>query len=175
MKTFSSYSHNGSVIAVKAPETHSDFNYLCNIAIAQNMFLNTDSMFYKLLNRERYYIRHITAIMLEDQIYGLSLIWDYAQRAVDLKRVESIDKLFEYGFLQHAIGVFMAPSHRRGRIGSMITNYNMRSFEDKVFCVGDSIEQQKFWMSPYVDKTYLDFMLINQSATKITFNKPQLK
>lgn len=170
MRTFSSYNINGYDIAIKSPETHSDFNYLCNTAFAQHMFINENTMFYKLLDRERYYIRHITAIMLEDEMYGISLIWDYGQRAVDLKRVESVEKLLEYGFVQHTIGVYVSPNHRRGRVGSLIANYNMKSFEERVFSHGDNIEQQKFWMSPRVDKTYLDFMLIDQSSSKVNFN-----
>jgi hypothetical protein len=169
MRVFTSYNFNGAEIAIKAPETHGDFNYLCNLAVAQKMFVNQDYVFGKLLNRERYYIRHITAIMHNDEMYGISLIWDYIQRAADLKRVESVEKMHEYGFLQHAIGVYVPDIYRRGKIGSLLVNYNMKSFDEDVCCIGEVYEQQKFWMSPRVDKTFLKFMLIDQASTKITF------
>lgn len=169
MRTFSSYNFNGNEIAVRAPDTHGDFNYLCNTAFAQAMYSDEDSMFAKLLDRQRHYVRHIVAIMQDDEVYGISLIWDYAQRAVDLKRVDSVNQLYEYGFLQHAIGVFVTPNKRGGKVGSLIANYNLKSFEEKVFCIGETPEQQKFWASHAVDKTNLEFMLINKASTKINF------
>lgn len=169
MKTFASYVLNGNEIGVVAPESHSDFNYLCNLARAQHMYIDENSIFYKLLGRERNYIRHITAITIDDEMYGLSLIWDYAKRAVNLNRVESEEKLFEYGFLRHAIGTYIGPKYRRGKVGSLITNFNLQSFEEPVFCHGATEVQQRFWASPRIDKTFLKFMLIGQTTTKIDF------
>ena len=169
MKILSSQDYHGFQVEVKSPETPEDVAYVCNIAAGQKLYNNEDGVFYKLLNTDRRYIKQIAAMTINDAVYGLSIIWDYAQRVVDLGFADSIEQLESFGFLRNAVGVFVPKRQRGGLIGSLMVNYNMDSFGEPVFCIGDSIEQQAFWTSPRIDKTHLKFMLTEKSTVRVNF------
>lgn len=171
MKILSTYEIYGLQIKIASPEDEVDFNYLCNLAVAEHIYEKPEWTFYKLLNNERQYIRHMAALMQDDVIYGLGIVWDYAQRVSDKGLVEDVATLLDYGFLQYAVGVYVSPHQRNNKIGSIIVNNTMTSFGKPVFCNGHTTEQQSFWMSETVDKTHLKFMLFDNNSAKHTFER----
>lgn len=169
MKILSEHTVYGYNIVINAPETHADFNYICNVSLAEHLYEKEEWTFYKLLNNERHYIRHIAALMHQDMVYGLAMIWDYAKRVTDKGLISSEEELLGYGFLQHSVGVYVPPKFRYGRVGSMVVNHVMASFAEPVFCNGNNVDQQGFWMSDAVDKTYLKFMLFDNNTCRHNF------
>lgn len=169
MKTLSSHKFYDFKIAINAPETHEDFNYLCNLAVAQKMYENVDWTFFKLLDHQRQYIRHLAAVMVDDEMFGLSIIWDFTKRLVDLNKADSEQTLIDFGFLQNAIGVYVPEKYRGGKVGSLIANHTMESFGEPVFAIGNTEDQYWFWASKYVDKTYLPFVITDDYSSKINF------
>lgn len=169
MKVLTAQQYDHIKILVNAPETDEEFNYLCNLALAQHMFVDPKWTFFKLLNNERHYIRHIVAMMNNDYMFGLSIIWDYTRRAVEKEKAPDEETLFDYGFVKHAVGVFVPTWYRRGKVGSLLVNQTMESFQEPVFANANTFHQQQFWSSPCVDKTYLKFMLTDNETVRVSF------
>ena len=169
MKILTSQNYHGMIVEVKSPETPEDSNYICNVAAAQKLYTNTESVFYKLLNRDRQYIRKIAAMTIQDAIYGLAIVWDYSQRVVDLGYAKSLQDMDDFGFLRQAVGAFVPPRQRGGLIGSLMVNNILDSFAQPVFCVGDDIQAQAFWTSERINKTYLQFMLTERASVRVNF------
>jgi len=169
VKILTSQSYYGYNVEVKTPEAPEELNYICNLAIAQKLYVNEDYTFYKLLNNERQYIRQMAAMSIHDALYGLAIVWDYSRRIVDRGFAESMEQMESFGFLPQAVGVFVPPRQRGGLIGSLMVNNILDSFAQPVFCIGDSLQEQAFWMSDRVDKTYIKFMLTEKATVRINF------
>lgn len=169
MKILTSYRMYEHLLELKIPESPEEMAYICNMAAGQNLYVNEEHTFYKLLNFDRKYIKQMVAITYGDSMYGISIIWDYAQRSVDLGRAKSIEQMKEFGFIQYAIGAYVAPKQRGGLIGSLLVNENMESFKKDVCSIGEDLQSQAFWASAAVDKKYLKFMLTDRSTVRINF------
>lgn len=169
MKILTSQKYYGYNVEVKTPESPEELNYICNLSAAQKIYKDEDSVFYKLLNRDRQYINQMAAMTINDAVYGLAIVWEYSKRVVDLGYAKSLQDMDEYGFLRNAVGVFVPVAQRGGLIGSLMANNIMESFGKPVFCIGDDIKAQAFWTSDRVDKTHLEFMLTERATVRVNF------
>ena len=154
---------------IKTTETPVDITYLSNLAIGQEMYKQQDWLFYKLMKQDRKFIKQMTVMMSEDLIVGLAIIWDFGNREIQRGHVESLERLAELNLLQYGIGVYVNPEYLGMGIGSFIVNCASNGFNQPIFCRGNEEYQQKFWSSYHVDKTFLEYMLIEHDTVKIIF------